>query len=218
MRRIELIALRLPKVPWSKLEEDLPPTLEAMGLVPDDQATHGELAIEDHGDEGTLVSVDSAPLARRIAVALAKRTGQRVELYEVVGTRGEKRIRFRTTAVRAAPTGALEPFEGKELDLEDDKQTLGGGGLEAQAKQVMKEFANLEFADQSVRVGYRKKPKGKPSSPRIASLLKILQKARSHEPVVQPNGRVELRIELAAGGKQTSFCTAEEYEELERLL
>src|SRR5690606_21338248 len=112
----------------------------------------------------------------------------------------------------------LEPAEGVELDLEDEAQTWGGGGLEAQANRVMKEFANLQPAEQSVRVGYRKRPRGKPSSPRIASLLKILQKAKNHEPVVQPDGRVELRIELAAGGRQTSFCTAEEYEELERLL
>src|SRR5436309_2093809 len=65
---------------------------------------------------------------------------------------------------------------------------------------------------------FKKRKTEKASTPRVAALLQSLQKSKSHEAVPQGEGRVELRIELAAGGKQRSFWSEAEYEELKRLI
>ena len=135
------------------------------------------------------------------------------------GTSGGKRTHFRTTAWKALATGELREAEGQELDLEDPAQTWGGGDLPAQASRVLEAFALLDHgANRTLRMGYRKRPAARPTTPRVATLLASLQKAKSHDAVPQAGGRVELRIELAAGGRQTSYCSAAEHEELQRLL
>lgn len=219
MRRIELVALRSTALPWQRLGEVLPPALETLGLAHDDGESDGSLTLQDHGQRGCVVLFDHARLARRAALQLATRAGVTVEVFEVIGTSGGKRNRFRTEAFRATSQGELRPAEGKELDLEDPEQQWGGGDLEAQAKVVLREFALLEGgAERTLALGYRRKPAPRPSTPRVATLLASLQKAKSHEAHPQAGGRVELRIELAAGGRQTSFCSTAEHEELERLL
>jgi hypothetical protein len=70
---------------------------------------------------------------------------------------------------------------------------------------------------QEQTIGYKRRAAGKPSSPRIATLLMLLKKARGWEGVPQEGGRFELRVEFAAGGRQSSFCTAAEFEELKKL-
>jgi hypothetical protein len=219
MHRLELIALRCKKVRWEALVATLPKALEALGLAHDDGAKDGSVILRDHGDDGCLVFIDHCALARRAALQLATRTQTPVEVFEVVATSGGKRNRFRTTASKATATGELLPAEGAELDLEDDKQTWGGGELDDQAQRVLEAFALLEGGSlKTVELGYKKKPLGRPSTPRVATLLASLQKAKSHAGVPQKDGRIELRIELAAGGRQISFCTVAEHEELERLL
>ena len=219
MRRIELVALRSTDLRWQRLGEVLPPTLDTLGLAHDDGATDGSLTLLDHGESGCVVMFDHAKLARRAALLLATRAGVSVDLFEVIGTSGGKRNRFRTEALRATPGGELRPAEGQELDLEDPDQHWGGGDLEAQATRVLGDFAMLlGGAERKLSMGYRRKPMPRPSTPRVATLLASLQKAKSHEAQPQDGGRVELRIELAAGGRQTSFCSAAEHEELERLL
>ncbi|MFN7135218.1 MAG: hypothetical protein ACK4N5_24295 [Myxococcales bacterium] len=218
MRRVHLTTLTLTKVLWDGLTEALPPALEAAGLAPDDDGDEA-LTVFDHGEGGCVITLDDAALARRVALELARRAGAPVDIYEVTGTAGPKRNRFRTTAQRAMPDGALKPHEGRELDLEDDAQTWGGGTLEAQAQRVMREYAQRELsASQTLRIGYRKRAKPRASTPRVATLLALVQKSKRHEGIVQPDGRVELKVELATGGKQSSFCSAAEYDELRRLL
>ena len=219
MRRLELIALRSRDLNWERLGELLPQTLEALGLSHDAAATDGSIKVQDHGDEGRVIFFDDAALARRAALALARRGGADVVLFEVIATSGGKRFRFRTAAFRANAAGELRDAEGKELDLEDDEQQWGGGELEERAVRVLEEFARLDGgAERSLELGYRRRPAARPSTPRIAMLLATLRKAKAHQAVGQPGGRIELRIELAAGGKQTSSCSASEHEELERLL
>ncbi len=219
MNRLELVALRCRKLGWDTLIATLPKALETLGLVHDDGAKDGTITLRDHGADGCVVLVDRAALARRAALQLATRTQNGIELYEVVATSGGKRNRFRTAASKATATGELLPHEGAELDLEDETQRWGGGDLEDQAHRVLEAFALLEGgAERTVPLGYKKKPAGRPSTPRVATLLASLQKAKSHTAVPQPGARVELRIELAAGGKQTSYCSAAELEELERLI
>jgi hypothetical protein len=218
MRRIELIALRPAALTWEHLTQLLPPALEAAGLAHDEGGRDGEITVLDHGEE-CVVIVDSATLAPRVALALARRASTAIDLFQVVGTRGEKRSRFRTAAWRATPEGELRDAEGKELDLEDPEQSWGGGGLEEQARRVLDEFAQLDvFALRTLALGYRRQAGARPSSPRIAALLATLKKAKSHVAATLPDSRVELRISLAAGGTQTSYCSAAELEELERLL
>lgn len=219
MRRCEIVALRAEKLGWDELSAVLPATLEAIGLIHDEAGADGFVTVRDHGEAGRVVLVDNASLARRAALALSTRSSTSIQLFEVIGTSGSKRNRFRTTAFVATPAGELKPAEGQELDLEDAERTWGGGGLEDQSSRVLEEFALLSSgAARTLKLGYRKRPKGRPSSPRVAALLQSLQKATSHEAVPRPGGRVELRITLAAGGKQTSFCSAAELEELQRLL
>lgn len=219
MRRLELIALRSHDLGWEQLSALLPPTLEALGLIHDEAGTDGFITIRDLGGGGRLVTLDDVALARRAALALATRSGKPFPLYEVIGTSGGKRNRFRTTAFVATPAGELKPAEGQELDLEDEEQRWGGGTLEEQTRRVLEAFALLDGgAERMLKLGYKRKPKGRPSTARVAALLASLQKAASHEAVPHPGGRVELRITLAAGGKQTSFCSVSEHDELERLL
>jgi hypothetical protein len=219
MRRCEQAALRSSKLHWDQLAAVLPRALEAIGLAADDGGAEGQLTVQDHGESGCVVLLDDCALARRAALAVATRAQVPVELFEVIGTAGSKRLRFRTTAFRASAAGELRDAEGKELDLEDPAQEWGGGTLLDRARRVLEEFATLQSgAARTLRVGYRRRPAGRPSTPRVATLLASLQKARSHQAVPQADGRVELRIELAAGGKQTSFCSAAELEELQRLL
>jgi hypothetical protein len=215
MRRIELAALRTTRLSWEQLGEVTNPTLEPLGLAPDGSDVKVEL--HDRGDNGRVLIIPNFALARRAARALATKTGGPVSIFEVVGTAGGTRFRFRTEAWEATATGELKPAEGAELDLEGDGGWIGS--LAEQAHQVLDAFARFEYgASQSATRGYKKRKAGKPSSPRVAALLASLQKAKHHEAVPQPEGRVELRIELAAGGKQKSYCSAAEYEELERLL
>jgi|GEM_PF-2044276 len=219
MRRTELIALRASALSWERLTEFLPPTLDAVGLVHDPAGPDGEVTVLDHGDQGRIVLFDKASLARRAALALSTRAGVPISVFEVIGTAGSKRYRFRTTAFKATAQGELLPAEGKELDLEDEAQQWGGGDLEEQAHRVLEEFAVLDGgAERTLRMGYKRKPAARPSTPRVATLYASLQKAKSHESVPQAGGRVELKIELAAGGKQISYCSTADYEELERLL
>lgn len=220
MRRTESIALRSTGLRWDPLTELLPQTLEALGLsVLYGTGGDGQVTMIDHREDGCIVLLDDASVGRRAALALATKAGVAVELFEVIGTGGTKRSRFRTAAFLATAAGELRPAEGKELDLEDPEQTWGGGDLEAQSARVLEEFARLDGgAMQTKRFGYKRRPAARPSTPRVATLLASLQKARSHEAVPQPDGRFELRIVLAAGGKQTSYCSAAELEELQRLL
>jgi hypothetical protein len=219
MHRIELCALRSIDISWERLVAVLPQALEALGLAHDEAATDGEVTLQDRGGEGRLVVFMNAALARRAALAVATRAGAPVALFEVIGTSGGKRVRFRTAAFKATAAGELRDAEGKELDLEDPAQTWGGGDLSKQAQRVLEEFAVLVGgAARTVRLGYRKRPAARPSTPRVATLLASLMKAKSHQGVPQAGGRVELRIELAAGGKQTSYCSAAEYEELQKLI
>jgi hypothetical protein len=219
MRRIERIALHAKELRWEPLGKVLPAALEALGLVADDEATDGEITLRDLGEDGCIVQMGHSALARRAACAIATRAGVNLMVYEVVGSAGEKRNRFRTQAHKATAKGELKPAEGKELDLEDEGQKWGGGSLADQAERVLEEFAQLAGGQvRALSLGFKKRPAGRPSTPRVSTLLGYLQKSRHHEAHPQPDGRVELRIELAAGGKQTSFCTAKEHEELLRLL
>jgi len=215
MRKVELSALRSTGWSWDSLLEALDPALEAVGLTPG--GSDVEVDLLDRGAHGRVVVIDHGALGRRAALGLAKRTGTPVSVFEVVATGGGKRFNFRTTAWLATAGGELKSAEGKELDLESDEAWLGT--LEEQAQQVLDAFAGFEYGPaRSERRSFKKRKAGKPSSPRVAALLTSLQKAKSHEGVPQPDGRVELRIELAAGGKQRSFCSAAEFDELQALI
>jgi len=219
MNRIELTALFSADMRWDGLVDDLPPALESLGLTHDDQASDGALTVHDHGEEGCVLVLGNIELGRRAARALATRLKVPVTVFEVVGSRGTKRSRFRTEAWKATPAGELNPAEGRELDLEDPEETWGGGSLEEQAQHVLKLFAELDrLPHRSVELGYRKRAAARPSSPRLAKLLQSLQQAKRYAATVQPDGRVALRLELAKGGTQTSFCSAAEHAELEKLL
>ncbi len=219
MRRVETVLLHSPELPFERLQEVLSAALEAVGVTIAAGRTDAELVLVDRRDEGSLAYVDDVALARRLARALATRAPAEVRLFEVVGTAGQQRSRFRTEAFRALASGELRPAEGTELDLEDAAQTWGGGELEAQAAVVLLEFSGLERRGaQTVTLGLRKRPAAKASSPRVSELLGRLKHAKSHTATLQPDGRYELRMELAAGGTQTSYCSGAEYEELAKLL
>lgn len=219
MHKIELTALRTAKLEWDGLVDHLPAALESIGLAHDDGASDGEAVVSDHGDEGCTILMPNVALARRLARALATGAGVDVDLFEVVGTAGEKRFRFRTTGWRATPAGELRAADGVELDLEDPEEQWGGGALEVRAKRVLDLFAELDlFAGRTLQLGYRRRAKPRPSSPRLATLLALLQKSKSFVAAPQADGRVALQVELATGGKQTSFCTQAENAELELLI
>jgi hypothetical protein len=221
MHRTEIAILRSPKLDWKRLTEILPGALEALGLVHDDGASDGQITVYDRGDEGCVLHLEKNALARRAARAIATRAAFPVPLFEVVGTSGGVRNRFRTNAFVATEKGELRDAEGKELDLEDARETWGGGSLSDQAQRVLEEFAQQPSLQRSatrmLRMGYRARPAGRPSTPRVATLLGLLKLSKSHEAIPQPNNRVELKIELAAGGKQTSYCSTAEHEELQKL-
>ena len=217
MARIELIALQGRTLSWDKLVETLPAALEAVGLVPDESGRDGEVKIVEHGEGGVILLMDRAALARRVGLSLSTRAGTLIEGFEVVGNSGPKRIRFKTEAWKANAAGELRPAEGKELNLEDPDEQIGE--LAEQAEQVLVAYARwntLEVPSQVI--GFKKKPAGRPSTPRVSALLKALQQARNHHAEVQPDGRVQLKIELATGSKQMSFCTAAEHAELQKLM
>lgn len=214
MRRVELAALCSTAVAWEELLSSVDPLLEGVGLSPG--GSDVELQLDDRGALGRILTFSRSAVARRAAVALATRTKAPVKVFEVVGTVG-KVFRFRTEAFLATAQGELRPAEGKELDLEDPQGFTGD--LLEQSHQVLEAFAGFDYgASQRERRSYGKRKAGKPSSPRVAALLASLHKARTHQGVPQPDGRVELRIELAAGGTQRSYCSAAEYDELQRLL
>lgn len=218
MRRAELAALRSTRLRWERLVEVLPAALESLGLVHDDASGDGQVTLQDHGEAGCVLLLDDHALARRAALALATRAGVPIDVFEVVGSSG-KHNRFRTRAFAASAAGELRDAEGKELDLEDTSRSWGAGSLADQARHVLDEFATLPpGAQRTLRLGYRKRPAGRPSTPRVATLLASLQKAKAWRAAPLPDGRVELSIELAAGGRQTSFCSAAEHEELARLV
>jgi len=174
------------------------------------------VALLDLGADGRVALFDDAALARRAALALAKQTQARADVYEVVGTAGPKRFRFRTEAWLATPEGDLRGAEGREVNLDDPE--VWTGDLAEQADQVLEAFARFEGgAQQSARQDFKPKKAARASTPRVAGLLKALQDAKAHQALPQDDGRVELRIELAAGGVQRSFCSAAEHEELTRL-
>ena len=133
MRRCEIVALRAEKLGWDELSAVLPATLEAIGLIHDEAGADGFVTVRDHGEAGRVVLVDNASLARRAALALSTRSSTSIQLFEVIGTSGSKRNRFRTTAFVATPAGELKPAEGQELDLEDAERTWGGGSLKQDA-------------------------------------------------------------------------------------
>jgi hypothetical protein len=220
MKRMEKALLRCPTLRIDRLDELLPGAMEAAGkALLYEPGGDGALSTVDHLGEGCLILVDDAELAHRLALALAPRAAGKVDVFAVTGTAGSKRFRFHTQANTATALGEWKDAEGRELDLEDASQTWGGGDLEKQGERVLEEFAQVVPGSMRRRdYGYKKRPAGRPSTPRVATLLAALKKSRRHEAVPQPDGRVELRLELAAGGRQTSFCSAAEYEELQRLL
>lgn len=219
MNRIELAALRSSALRWEMLVADLPPALESIGLAHDEAAKDGEVVVQDFGEEGCVLRMGNVALARRAARALATRLKVPVLVFETTGSRGTKRFKFKTTAWRATPAGALDAAEGKELDLDDPEETWGGGTLEVQGRKVLELFAELEgLPRQTITLGYRRRAGARPSTPRVAAMLASLKKAKGYQAQEQPDGRFALRMELATGGVQTSFCSRAEHEELERIL
>lgn len=218
MRKCELAALRSKALSRERFEELTPPTLEGLGLAVDSKGRGGQLVVRDHAELGCVVWFSSSSLAQRAALVLARLLSQPVEVYEVIGTSIEGGFKFRTAAYQATPDGALSPSEGVELDLEDPEEDWGGGTLEARTQRVLLDFGDLPgiVAQESV-VGFKRLAGGKPSSPRVASLVALLKKAKNYESSQLDDGRVELRVELAKGGRQTSYCTMTEFEELESL-
>jgi hypothetical protein len=157
MRRVERVAVFSKDLRWEPLGKVLPQALEALGLAADDAATDGEITLRNRGEHGCVIEFASATLARRAALAVATRAGLDLMVYEVVGSAGEKRNRFRTTAHKASAKGELRPSEGKELDLEDGDQKWGGGSLADQAARVLSEFGHLGAGQvRSLSIGYKK--------------------------------------------------------------
>lgn len=219
MRRVESVALRAAKLSWDQLVAALPRALEAVGLVHDEGGKDGQLNAQDHGGAGCVLLLDDAALARRIACALSTASATPVEVFEVVGTSGGNHNRFRAAAFKALATGELRDHEGQELPLDDPSVKWGTGSLADQAARVLRDYAVLAGGSaRSLLMGYKERPAPRPSTPRVATLLASLKKARSHEFKPQPDGRAELKIELATGGKQISYCSKAEHEELLKLL
>jgi hypothetical protein len=216
MKRVELAAIRCKAWTWEAMGEGLTPALDGLGysLGTNAQSVHVEML--DRGADGRVLVLDDGALARRMGLALATRTKSAVDVYEVVATGGAKN-RFRPTAWKATAEGELRSAEGVELDLENPEGWTGD--LREQAEQVLDAFAGFgQASSQRELRSFKKRKVEKASSPRVAALLAALQKAKRHEAVPQPEARVELRIELAAGGNQRSYCSAAEYEELQKLL
>lgn len=218
MRKCELAALRAPGLTWERFNDLLPSTLDSLGLSVDDKGRDGSLTVRDHAELGCVVVFTSGSLARRAGLVLAPTLGENVEIFEAVGTGGEKGFRFRTAAAQATPGGELRDAEGEELDLDDPEQTWGGGALDARTQRVLRDFGQLPGVTVRTReVGLRRRSGGKASTPRVATLVKLVKKAKTWEGVPLEGGRVELKVELSTGGRQTSYCTTAEFEEVQRL-
>jgi hypothetical protein len=218
MRKVELVAIRLKNATYANLLTAVPAAFDSLGITEDVGARDGSLAIRDHAERGCVISLENLDLAQRTARALVPVAGGPVQIFEVGGTNSGTTFKFRAAAFEATVDGQLRDFAGVELDFDDLEQTWGGGTLDARAKRVLRDFGELPtlWAQEKV-IGYKRRSAGKPSSPRVSTLLQTLKKARTWEGVPQEGGRVELRLELAAGGRQTSFCSAAEFEELRKL-
>jgi hypothetical protein len=218
MRKQELVALRLTSAPFQDLVSKLYATFHTLGIAEDSEARDGTLTIRDHGDRGSTILLSKSDLGQRAARALAPQVGAPVQVYVVSGTNSGVRFKFRAAAYEATPDGHIRDASGVELDFEDEQQDWGGGDLNARAHRVLQQFGALpRLKDREQTIGYKQRAAGKPSSPRVATLLALLKKARSWEGVPAEAGRVQLKVELAAGGKQSSFCTEGEFEELKKL-
>jgi len=217
MRRLELVAIRLKTATYPAVLTALPAAFGSLGITADHNARDGAFTIRDHAERGCVIFLGSLDLAQRTARALAPIAGGPVQVYDVGGSNSGSTFKFKAVAFEATPDGQLRDFSGVELDFDDLEQTWGGGSLEDRAKRVLRDYGELPTLwTQEKVIGYKRQPIGKPSTPRVATLLALVKKARTWEGV--PDGkRVELRVELAAGGRQTSFCTADEFEELSRL-
>jgi hypothetical protein len=217
MKKYELAGLRLKGVPYQKVLDLLPSSFDGLGITADAEARDGSFTIRDYGERGCVVLLPNGDLAQRAARVLAPKLAQAVQAYVVNGT-SANRFRFRAAAFEATPDGHIRDIPGEELDFDDPEQQWGGGSLEARTERVLKDFGAMPtLFERSKILGYKRVSAGKASSPRVATLLAILKKARTWEGVPTADGRVELRVGLAAGGKQTSFCTAAEFAELEAL-
>lgn len=218
MRKCELAAIRSESLTWDRFQQLLPSALDGLGLAADAKGRDGEFTVRDHAELGCVVLFSNSALAQRAALVLAPILEAPVDVYEAVGTSGENGFKFRTAAFKATPDRTLSPSEGEELDLDDPAEDWGGGALDARTQRVLRDFGDLPgIVAQTSVVGFKRRPGGKPSSPRVASLVALLKKAKMYESTVLEGGRVELRVELAKGGRQTSYCTVAEFEELERL-
>jgi len=218
MQKQELVALRLKKAHYQDILDRLPSTFDTLGIVLDEGARDGELTVRDHGELGCVVVLGSGELGQRAARALAPKVAAPVQVYVVNGTNAGTRYRFRAAAFEATPDGHIRDHSGVELDFEDLQQTWGGGTLDARAHRVLREFGALpSLTMREKTIGYKRRAAGKPSTPRVSTLLALLKKARTWEGHAHDGGRIELRVELAAGGRQSSFCSAAEFEELKKL-
>jgi hypothetical protein len=218
MRKEEIVALRPKKASFQTLVELLPTVFDAIGLVADHNRKDGAFTVRGFAEHGCVITLGSGEVGQRAARALAPKLGESIRIYAVNGTDSGARMRFRAEAFEATPEGHLKDASGVELDFEDPEQQWGGGPLEQRAKRVLRDFGALpQIVTQEQTFGYKRKSGGKPSSERVAKLLATLKKSRTWEGVPMEGGRVELKMELAKGGKQSSFCSAAEYEELQRL-
>lgn len=219
MRKQELVALRLKSAPFPDLLKQLYATFHTLGIAEDSEARDGTLTVRDHGgDRGCTIVLSKSDLGQRAARALAPQVGGPVQVFVVNGTNAGVRFKFRANAFEATPDGHIRDYSGVELDFEDEQQDWGGGDLNARANRVLQQFGALpRLKDREQVIGYKQRAAGKPSSPRVSTLLALLKKARSWEGVPADGGRVQLRVELAAGGKQSSFCSEAEFEELKKL-
>ena len=218
MRKQELVALRLKSATFQGLLDILPAAFPSLGLTQAFGADDDAFTVRDHGELGCVIVLGSGELAQRTARALAPKVGGPVQVFDVTGTNAGTSFKFRAAAFEATPDGHIRDASGVELDFDDAQQTWGGGSLDARIKRVSREFGDLpSHTVQEKTIAYKRRAAGKPSSPRVGTLLTLLKKARAWEGVPQEGGRVELRIELAAGGRQISFCSAAEFEELRKL-
>lgn len=218
MRKQELAALWLKSGTFQDIVDTLPSHFGTLSIAIDAGARDGEFAIEDYGARGCVIMLASGELAQRVARALAPKAGAKIPIYVVTGTNSGTKFKFRAAAYEATPDGHLRDASGVELDFEDEQQQWGGGSLDARTRRVMHDFGALPALKlQSKYIGYKRQSVGKPSSPRVATLMALLKKARTWDGHPIEGGRVELKVELAAGGRQSSFCSAAEFEELKKL-
>lgn len=218
MRKEELVALRCKTASFQPLIDTLLASFDTLGIAVDDGAKDGKLIIREHEGRGCVVTLGNADLAQRAARVLAPKVGGAVQIYQVSGTNSGVTFRFKAAAHEATVDGHLKEISGVELDFDDPDQQWGGGGLEARAQRVLREYGALpHIVLREQGIGYKRRAAGRPSSPRVATLLTLVKKARTWEGVPNAGERIELKVELAKGGKQSSFCSVAEYEELKKL-